>query len=98
MSQHDRDYSEKRDFIRMSINAKVTLRVNGLALEGVCVDLSSNGMQIEAQSDLQVGDPLEVHLPSPTPNLDPYDVKATVVRVDATGEGKQVLGLITEPA
>lgn len=95
MSQHDRDYSEKRDFIRMSINAKVTLRVNGLALEGVCVDLSSNGMQIEAQSDLNVGNTLDVHLPSPTANLDPYDVTAEVVRVDNLPEGRQILGLKT---
>lgn len=98
MSQHDRDYSEKRDFIRMFIEAKVTLRVNGLALGGVCIDLSSNGMQIKARSNLQVGDQLEVHLPSPTPNIDPYDVKATVIRVEAHADGDQVLGLVTAPA
>lgn len=98
MSQHDRDYSEKRDYIRMTINAEVTLHFKGLEFSGVCVDLSSSGMQVQAQSQLAVGDVLAVHLPSPTPNLDPYNVDAEVVRVEDLGDGKQILGLATAPA
>jgi hypothetical protein len=98
MSQSDRDYSEKRDYIRMTIDAEVTLRFKGLAFSGVCIDLSSSGMQVQSQSQLAVGDVLAVHLPSPTPNLDPYDVDAEVVRIQDLGDGKQILGLATAPA
>jgi len=72
------DFSEKRDFIRMTINAEVTLHFMGLEFPGTCVDLSSNGMQIRVKADLALGDTLEVHLPSPTPNLDAYHVEAEV--------------------
>ncbi len=98
MSLNDRDYSEKRDYMRMTINAEVTLRFKGLEFTGVCIDLSSNGMQVKSESQLAVGDVLAVHLPSPTPNLDPYNVDAEVVRVDDLGDGKQILGLATAPA
>jgi hypothetical protein len=64
----------------------------------VCIDLSSSGMQVQSQSQLAVGDVLAVHLPSPTPNLDAYDVDAEVVRVEDQGDGKQILGLATAPA
>ena len=98
MSQSDRDYSEKRDYIRMTINAEVTLHFKGLEFSGVCIDLSSSGMQVQSRSQLAVGDVLAVHLPSPTPNLDPYNVDAEVVRVEDLGDGKQILGLATAPA
>lgn len=92
------DFSEKRDFIRMTINAKVTLHFNGLEFPGTCVDLSSNGMQINVKAALAVGDTLEVHLPSPTPNLDPYHVEAQVVRAENLEDGSQLLGVVTKPA
>jgi hypothetical protein len=92
------DFSEKRDFIRMTINAEVTLHFKGLEFPGTCVDLSSNGMQIKVKADLALGDTLEVHLPSPTPNLDAYHVEAEVVRAESQGDGWQVLGLVTTPA
>ena len=46
MSQKDRDYSEKRDFIRMQIETTVALEHGDTKLSGVCIDLSSTGMQI----------------------------------------------------
>jgi hypothetical protein len=98
MSQTDRDYSEKRDFIRMTIEAKVTLHFKGLEFPGVCRDLSSNGMQIEAKAALAVGDTLNVHLPSPLAHLDPLNVGAEVVRVESLPDGLQILGLVTTPA
>lgn len=98
MSQSDRDYSEKRDFIRMAIDAKVILHFKGLEFPGVCRDLSGNGMQIEAQSALAVGDNLSVFLPSPLAHLDPLNVEAEVVRVENLADGRQVLGLVTTPA
>ncbi len=48
MSQTDRDYTEKRDYIRMRVDADVTLIHAGLEISAVCLDLSSSGMQVAA--------------------------------------------------
>ncbi len=42
MSEHERDYAEKRDFIRMRVDADVSLIHAGQEIAGVCVDLSSS--------------------------------------------------------
>jgi len=89
---NDRDYTEKRDFIRMTINANVTLQVMGQAFPAVCRDLSSNGMQLQAATHLKVGDMVKVHLPSNHPSLDDYEVDAEVVRIEAVGD-QQIVGL-----
>ena len=41
MNQNQRDYSEKRDYIRMRVDAEVTLIHQGQVIEAVCIDLSS---------------------------------------------------------
>ena len=48
MGEHERDYAEKRDFIRMRVDAEVSLLHEGQEIAGVCVDLSSSGMQVQA--------------------------------------------------
>lgn len=93
MSHSERDYSEKRDFIRMTVDAKVTLRFAGRSIAAICRDLSSNGMQVEAQSALHVGDQLQVHLPSEHPSLRDLNADVEVIRVEQTGPGAQTLGL-----
>lgn len=93
MSQIDRDYSEKRDFIRMTVDAKVTLKIAGQTIPAVCRDLSSTGMQLEAQAALKTGDTLSVHLPSEHATLRDLDADVEVVRVQDLGDGRQVLGL-----
>ncbi len=93
MSQIDRDFAEKRDFIRMTVNAKVFLRVEGERILGVCRDLSSTGMQIEARSRLHVGDIIGVHLPSDHPALRDLEAQVEIVRVEELGAGLQTLGL-----
>ena len=48
MSQTSRDYSEKRDYIRMRLDAPVILHHAGREIPAMCLDLSSTGMQLEA--------------------------------------------------
>lgn len=93
MSQAERDFAEKRDFIRMTVNAKVFLIVDGQRVLGVCRDLSSTGMQIEARSALRVGDVVGVHLPSEHAALRDLDAQAEVVRIEELGAGLQTIGL-----
>ncbi|EIK96681.1 type IV pilus assembly PilZ [Pseudomonas sp. M47T1] len=93
MSQIDRDFAEKRDFIRMTVNAKVFVLVDGQRILGVCRDLSSTGMQIEARSSVRVGDIIGVHLPSEHAALRDLEAQVEVVRVEELGAGLQTLGL-----
>lgn len=93
MSQNDRAYSEKRDYIRMRLEAPVTLHYNGLEVPALCLDLSSTGMQLEAESALSMGDKVKVHIASDHNELRGLDAHAEVVRVSTMEDGRQALGL-----
>ncbi|MFB0953742.1 MAG: PilZ domain-containing protein, partial [Aeromonadaceae bacterium] len=43
---------ERRNFMRMVVNAPVTLIQGASVVEGVCRDLSANGMSIETEKNL----------------------------------------------
>ncbi|CAD5110288.1 PilZ domain-containing protein [Zestomonas carbonaria] len=90
----DRDYSEKRDFIRMRLEVPVTLLHAGREIPAVCLDLSSSGMQLEASCALNIGDHVRVVIPSPHDELKGLDVEAKVVRLAALEDGRQSLGLV----
>ncbi|MBA1274724.1 PilZ domain-containing protein [Stutzerimonas azotifigens] len=93
MSQGERDYSEKRDFIRMRIETTVVLLQEDQRIEALCLDLSSTGMQLEAPSSLKMGDKVRVLIPSEHSELKGLDAQTEVVRVQALDDGRQSLGL-----
>ncbi|TLX56508.1 PilZ domain-containing protein [Stutzerimonas nosocomialis] len=93
MSQGERDYSEKRDFIRMRIESKVVLVQGDQRIEALCLDLSSTGMQVEATSSLNMGDKVRVLIPSEHSELKGLDAETEVVRVQQLDDGRQSLGL-----
>ena len=93
MSQNDHAYSEKRDYIRMRLEAPVTLLYAGKELPALCLDLSSTGMQLEAESALQMGDKVRIHIASDHNELRGLDAQAEVVRVGTMEDGRQALGL-----
>jgi len=93
MSQSDRDYSEKRDYIRMRLDAPVTLHHAGREIPALCIDLSSTGMQLEAECSLVIGDTVRVHIASEHNALKGLDAQAEVVRVTALDNGRQAVGL-----
>ena len=93
MTQSDRDYSEKRDFIRMQIETAITLVHGDQSYDAVCLDLSSTGMQVIAATSLQMGDKVWVHIPSEHNELKGLDAETEVVRVDSHVDGRQSLGL-----
>ncbi|MBX7275750.1 PilZ domain-containing protein [Pseudomonas sp. ERGC3:05] len=92
MSEHERDYAEKRDFIRMRVDADVSLIHAGQEIAGVCVDLSSSGMQVEAPRQFEVGDPLTVRIDSEHVALAGLEADTEVVWARNEGE-RQHLGL-----
>ncbi|MHA6493579.1 PilZ domain-containing protein [Pseudomonas borbori] len=93
MSQSDRAYSEKRDYIRMRLEAPVTLHHAGKEIPALCLDLSSTGMQLEADCALQMGDKVRVHIASEHNELSGLNAEAEVVRVITLDDGRQSLGL-----
>ncbi|MFS2096266.1 PilZ domain-containing protein [Pseudomonas sp. Pseusp11] len=93
MSQTDRDYSEKRDFIRMRVDADVSLIHEGDEVQAVCIDLSSSGMQLEAPRSFKVGDRLSVRIDSDHAALKGLEADTEVVWVKAQDDGGQKLGL-----
>ncbi|WP_248797360.1 PilZ domain-containing protein [Pseudomonas sp. MWU13-2105] len=92
MSRTDQDYSEKRDYIRMRVEADVTLIHAGLEISATCLDLSSSGMQIAAPRAFKAGDQLLVRIESDHPSLKGLEAETEVVWVHDEGGGQR-LGL-----
>lgn len=93
MNQLDRDYAEKRDFIRMRVDADVSLLYAGQVIPATCVDLSSSGMQIDAPRTFRVGEQLNVRIESDHPSLKGLEAETEVVWVTDIDGGGQKLGL-----
>lgn len=93
MLKNNRYYSEKRDFIRMQVETLVHLTHDEQSCSGTCLDLSSSGMQVLAQTTLQLGDKVHIHIPSSHSELKGLDAETEVVRVGEHEDGRQSLGL-----
>ena len=93
MSQTRRDYSEKRDYIRMRVDADVSLIHEGDEVPAVCIDPSSSGMQLQAQRSFRVGDRLLVRIESEHVALKGLEADTEVVWVNEPEDGNQKLGL-----
>lgn len=93
MSTYERDYSEKRDFIRMQVEAQAQLTAQGQTVVATCKDLSSTGLQLEAPTQLRLGDKVSVCIPSEHEQLAPLNIEAEVVRAVSLEDGRQSLGL-----
>ncbi|HEY0286778.1 MAG TPA: PilZ domain-containing protein [Pseudomonas sp.] len=93
MGQNDRDYAEKRDYIRMRVDADISLLYAGQIIPAVCVDLSSSGMQIEAPRSFKVGDRISVRIDSEHAALKGLEAETEVVWLTDHEEGGQRLGL-----
>ncbi|BBP78100.1 MULTISPECIES: PilZ domain-containing protein [Pseudomonas] len=91
MSQTDRDYSEKRDYIRMRVDADVTLIHAGLEISAVCLDLSSTGMQVEAPRQFNAGDRISVRIDSDHPALKGLEAETEVVWANDQKLGLRIL-------
>lgn len=90
-----RDYSEKRDFIRMKVDSDIHLTDESgtLSLVGICRDLSGTGMQIEVKEAVSEGTTLFTELPSSNPAFPSFKTKVIVKRcIPSSTEGSFLLG------
>ncbi|MCY1461306.1 PilZ domain protein [compost metagenome] len=93
MSSVHMDYSEKRDFMRMRVDADVSLIHAGQVITAVCLDLSSSGMQVQSPRQFKVGDNLEVRIDSEHTALKGLEASTEVVWIADQADGGQKLGL-----
>lgn len=85
MSVSNREYHEKRDFIRMRIDSPVEVLIAGEAEPriGICRDLSGGGMLIEVDTTLPTDTEVEVTLASNHGHAPMLRATAIVTRISA---------------
>jgi hypothetical protein len=81
MSQASRDYSEKRDFIRMQVSTDTQIHFNGQSFSATCLDLSSSGALIESNQALEVNSEIILSIQSGGGETPPLQAQATILRV-----------------
>lgn len=94
MLMANRDYDEKRDFIRMTVDCELTLRDlnNGQQFQGRCKNLSGNGVLFHLDEAPNMGSQLEIHMAPDKVVVPALDAVVEVVRVDADTEGGYLVG------
>jgi hypothetical protein len=95
MSFHDQQYREKRDFIRMKVEARATLTLQdgGEVIQADCQDLSSQGVQVVLDRPLPENTHLSLSIPSPTPGLQGLEADGQVMRCEAIDNGQFIVGV-----
>jgi len=90
-----RDYTEKRDFIRMKVDSEITLRESksGTTCKGICRDLSGTGMSLEVNQLFQPDIELNISLPSNNETFPSFDTTVKVVRCTDLGNEFYMLGV-----
>jgi len=90
----DRSHREKRDFIRMKIDAplKAQIKTESAQLEGWCHELSGGGMQLVTPQALPEGSEVEVSIASEHGHNPSLTARVKVVRCQAETDGYR-LGL-----
>lgn len=88
----DRNYSEKRNFIRMRINTPVTIRHGEHDLEALCQDLSGSGLLVHARQPLPMGAEVGVHIEPQTGAQQAFIATAEVARVEPRDDGGYTIG------
>ncbi|MCW8999652.1 MAG: PilZ domain-containing protein [Kangiellaceae bacterium] len=94
MSSVDKDYEEKRNFIRMFVDAKVIITdpVTGQSFEGDSKNLSGDGVMFTTEQKFEENQILSVDIRSEQSKLSPLSAEFQVVRVIEIGEGRYEIG------
>ncbi|TQV71435.1 PilZ domain-containing protein [Aliikangiella marina] len=97
MSSVDHNYEEKRNFIRMFVDAKVTITdpETGQVFQGDSKNLSGDGVMFITDQKFNENQMLSVDIRSEQSKLAPLTAKFEVKRVIDLGEGKyEIAGTI----
>ena len=93
------EYNEKRDFIRMETNHNLQFHEVGTTdhRQGICVNLSANGIMFMADEELAEGAQIEINITPQYSVVTPFDATVEIIRSQSDGtEGRYaVAGRIT---
>ena len=93
MSSTSRDYSEKRDFIRMQVSTNCQIQYKGEEHPATCLDLSSKGALIESEQPLEIHSDLTLVINSGGGDIPPLLAQASVLRIVLQEEGNYHYGV-----
>ena len=92
-----RNYDEKRDHIRMKLDTPVQIKLDsGNLIEGLCLDLSVNGMQVELDRAIEEGEYIEAFIRTTMNSIPDLRSKATVVRTTRIDADRYLHGVQIE--
>lgn len=89
-----RSYNEKRDFIRMKINAAILLSNadSEHPIEAHCKDLSGAGMLIETSQEIPAGTVCNTKIPSSNEAFPALEARIKIIRCTTIDEQQFQLG------
>ena len=92
------DYSEKRDFIRMSMRCPVAVRAvaGGEDEMAELLDLSASGVRFRSARELSTGDHLRLTVQPPSPITPPLQAAVSVLRCHEIDQGFDIAASIVE--
>jgi c-di-GMP-binding flagellar brake protein YcgR len=96
MSINDRDYSEKRDFIRMKVNTTAEILIetdDEPTYKAICTDLSGGGMSITIDKELPLNSEIIVTVTSDHSHSPMLKTRCNVARVQTQEDGSYSVGL-----
>ena len=95
MSTASRNYDEKRDFIRMTVDCDLTLSEleGGRHYQGRCVNLSSTGAMVLLDEAPAMGQCLELHIAPRLALVPALNALVKVVRVLPAVDGGYEVGM-----
>lgn len=95
MNLANRDYDEKRNFIRMIVDApaSIVLTEDQSELTGICRDLSGGGMQIELSKALPAGTEAIVSIASPAGDGHMMKARIQIARIISAPGDQCVAGM-----
>ncbi|WP_430462435.1 PilZ domain-containing protein [Thalassolituus sp. LLYu03] len=93
MSSLARNYSEKRNFIRMHVSAPAVLVLdNGQTFEMTCLDLSSSGVQLQHFEPIPVNSSGRLTVSSGGGYTSPLEARVTICRLQESGADEYRIG------
>jgi hypothetical protein len=98
MSAEHKDFEEKRNFIRMFVDAKVIITdpETGQTFTGESKNLSGNGVLFTCEQTFAVGKTLHLSISSEESQLRPLNAELEVIRVDPLADNRyEIAGTIS---
>lgn len=95
MNSTSRDYSEKRNFLRMMIDApaQLTLCSDQSLVSGICRDLSGNGMQVALEKALPIGTEADICIQSPHGEQPVLQARVSIARIIGSPSDQCLVGM-----